>query len=118
MIKFKPIKKFLKKFKLLIRIFYNMKYENLLIKTQIKSILSQSGILDAPFAESYLESVFVLFILDFYKLLNNNYNDVSGNLDKLNLKNIVIKEKTLLIHNINMIKINLSELLKFCINKV
>jgi hypothetical protein len=91
MIKFKPLKKFLKKFKILLNLQYNKKSEDfLLIKTQVKSILSQSGILEAGMAENYIETIFYFFFIDLY--LIHPYLDDENYIEKIEDKSINIKQ--------------------------
>ena len=70
MLKFRPIKRFLKKFKFILKLYYYPKFD-FEIKTPVKSILSQSGILEANSAEDYLESIFLLFFTDLYELIKD-----------------------------------------------
>lgn len=109
MIKFRPLKKFLKKFKILININYNRKLEDFFtIKTQIKSILSQSGILEAPTAESYFESLLFVFFLDLYFIYNEN-NDVENNEDNKVVTNDIIKTKNITDSKDNLFNITVKE---------
>lgn len=88
--KFKLIKKIFKKFKIILNINLNsniIKNEiDFKLKTNFKSILNQSGILDAPIAEEYLNDLLEFFFYDFINILYKKEYHYMKNID-FNIEN-------------------------------
>lgn len=65
--KLKLIKRIFKKFKIILNI--NYLKNQISLKTKLKSILNQSGVLDALFAEEYINDLLEIFFYDLFNIL-------------------------------------------------